>query len=232
MSTAGRSRRRRLPKDQRNWFGTACAASAILHCLAIILMPRSDTTDTEDLVVRSMMFIRKDVAVPIRAPAVPKITLQKPYNFIEPDTIVSSRVLKIPAVSVTVAARKQISKVEKLKFVDKTKRRPGGKSNNPPRFQELVRSRISESCEKNVSNRVRIMGGRLGKIVVLSVTILPSGELESVDIVESSNLPEVDRASIAAVRLAAPFPGFPSNPGLSRLKMRVPIRFSLGGKSG
>ena len=44
------------------------------------------------------------------------------------------------------------------KFADKIERRPGGKSDNPPRFQELVRRRISASCARNVPNRVRMLG--------------------------------------------------------------------------
>lgn len=205
----------------------ACIVSVLLHCSIIVFLPIPVVRKAQPLIVRSMAFIRKDVVDPIRASAVPK-TDNRPAL----DRVVRVEPLQVRVSPAPMTPEQTAARAEKLKFADKIERRPGGKSDNPPRFQELVRRRISASCDKNMSKSVRALGGRLEKIVVLTVTILPSGELELVHVVESSNLPAIDRASVEAVKLAAPFPKFPSDLGLLRLKLRVPIRFVLSGGAG
>ena len=232
MSGKVRTWRKQDAENRRDWFGTACIVSIVLHCLIIIGLPRPIAKDTELLVVRAMAFIRKDVVDPIRAPAVPEHARPNTDSRTTLDRVAQSEVLKVQAVPAEITPKEAAVPDEKLKFADKIERRPGGKSNSQPGFPDIIRNLISASCDKNMPNNVRMMGGRLEKIVVLTVTILPSGKLESVKVAQSSNLPTVDRASVEAVKLAAPFPRFPSNLGLSRLKLNVPIKFVISRKTG
>lgn len=232
MSGKVRTGRKHDAENRRDWFGTACIVSIVLHCLIIILLPHPVARDAEPLIVRAMAFIRKDVVDPIRAPAVPEHARPNTDSRTTLDHVIQGEALKIQAAPAEITPKEAAVPDEKLKFVDEIERRPGGKSDDSPRFPDIIRNLISASCDKNVPDRVRVIGGRLEKIVVLTVTILPSGELETVKVVQSSNLPMVDRASVEAVKLAAPFPKFPSDLGLSRLKLNVPIKFVLSGKTG
>lgn len=210
--------------DEFNWFAVAIAASVALHSLGIMfLLPSTVSRQDPALVIRSMTFIHKDAVDPIRTPT---------PHFTTPPMIVPERLLRShpdsESITVTATLRADDPKPvpvdnKKLTFDDRIKKRPGGRANQSPLFQELIRQRISRSCEKYVPEKAT--PGRRGRIVVLAVTILPSGKLESVEVIESSNHPVFDRATVKAVRMAAPFPSFPEGLNLPRLKLRVPIKF-------
>lgn len=230
MSGKRMARKRYDTEKQWDWFGTAVIVSIVVHCLIMIFLPRAVSRNTTRLIVRSMAFIRKDVVDPIRSPSVPEAALSSKNDRTRLERVARSEILEVSAAPTETGPDKLATPHQKLKFTDKLSRRPGGKIDNSPRFLEMVRSRISESCERHMSGSVSMIG--LQRIVVLSITILPSGKLESVEVVKSSNLPVVDRASVEAVKLAAPFPRFPRGLDLQRLKLRVPIKFVLDRKAG
>ena len=68
-----------------------------------------------------------------------------------------------------------------------------------------------------------------------------STDTKSLEFVESAGVAlaaaekmalDVNTEKQAAVKLAGPFPKFPSDLGLPRLKLNVPIKFVLTGKAG
>ena len=116
----------------------------------------------------------------------------------------------------------------KLRYSDRVRRRRGGNSTQSPGFMDVVRRQISDSCDKHMTRGERAAG--VDRVVVLSISILPSGELESVNVIESSSIATLDEATVEAVKKAAPFPRFPQGLKLPRLRLRIPIRCVLAGE--
>jgi len=63
--------------------------------------------------------------------------------------------------------------------------------------------------------------------VLLAVTIAPSGELLSHSIAKSSGVPELDRAAIASLERAAPFPPIPPEVSLDPFTLLVPFEYRV-----
>jgi protein TonB len=61
--------------------------------------------------------------------------------------------------------------------------------------------------------------------VLLKITIAPSGKLLNSAITQSSSVPELDRAALAALERSAPFPPIPPEVSSSPLTLAVPFRF-------
>lgn len=64
-------------------------------------------------------------------------------------------------------------------------------------------------------------------LVEISFEIAADGRLLSARVSQSSQNPSLDAAALAAVTAASPFPPIPSELGLSRLSLSLPIEFSL-----
>jgi protein TonB len=64
-------------------------------------------------------------------------------------------------------------------------------------------------------------------VVKVEATIAPSGQLLSQSIAESSGIAELDRAAIASVRRAAPFPAIPPEVSLNPLTVIIPFEYRV-----
>ena len=71
-------------------------------------------------------------------------------------------------------------------------------------FLGLIQQTISR-------NWIRPPSARTGMVVTLRINLLPGGELNSVNVIESSGNPAFDRSAVAAVQKAGRFP-VPSDP--------------------
>jgi len=58
------------------------------------------------------------------------------------------------------------------------------------------------------------------------LTIAPSGKLLSHEVVQSSGSDILDRAAVASLEKAAPFPPIPRDLGVSPLTLRVPFEYT------
>ena len=63
--------------------------------------------------------------------------------------------------------------------------------------------------------------------VLLAITIAPSGQLLSSEVLRSSGIEEADRAAIASTHRAAPFPPMPPKIGATAITFRVPYQFRV-----
>ena len=63
--------------------------------------------------------------------------------------------------------------------------------------------------------------------VLLQITVAPSGQLLDHSVMQSSGTPELDRAAIAALEHAAPFPPLPAEFKYNPLTFTVPFRFRI-----
>lgn len=213
-------------KKRKDWFGPALIVSLAAHCLVFLFLPDRivKDTSTSTLIIRSMAFIKKDVVNSIRTLSVSEVDPANSAGHSPLDKIDQREIIDVMA-ALPEKEDKSKPQDKKLKLSERVERRPEEKSDDSHGFLELIRERISASCKKHMEGRISIPGPQ--RMVVLSVTILPSGKLESVEVIESSNLPLIDNASIEAVKLAAPFPRFPNGFDRPSLKVRVPIRITL-----
>ena len=159
--------------DEFNWFAVAIAASVALHSLGIMfLLPSTVSRQDPALVIRSMIFIHKDVVDPIRTPT-PHLTT--------PPVIVPERLLRShpdsESITVTATLRADDPKPvpvdnKKLTFDDRIKKRPGGRVDQSPLLQELIRQRISRTFEKDRPEKAS--PGRTGSSGGSAVRRLPA----------------------------------------------------------
>ncbi len=63
--------------------------------------------------------------------------------------------------------------------------------------------------------------------VILAITIAPSGDLISDTVLKSSGIPEADRAAVASIDRAAPFPPIPPEISKTEITLRVPFQFRV-----
>ena len=225
------SGKRKISTLGPDWFAVALVLSTLLHAFALAFLARRGQRGATRFVVRPLLFARKDAVEPAWRPAAfPQAARPEVENPTSSDCPSPNETAQVKVTAPTGNEPRRVGAFEeKLRLADKIRRRPGAAVDRPSNFLDLLRKRISKSCEKHVSNRLRIAG--LERVVVLSVTVLPSGNLESVEVIQSCNLAAVDAASVEAVKLAAPFPRFPRALKLPRLKVRVPITYAmLGGQ--
>ncbi|MEY4589185.1 MAG: hypothetical protein RL497_1261 [Pseudomonadota bacterium] len=64
-------------------------------------------------------------------------------------------------------------------------------------------------------------------VVEITFEIAADGSLVSAEVSKSSQIPSLDAAALAAVTQASPFPPIPAALGLTRLRLTIPIEFSL-----
>jgi len=69
--------------------------------------------------------------------------------------------------------------------------------------------------------------GRREGVVLLRLTLAPSGEVLAERIEKSSQVPALDAEAVEMARRAAPFPPFPTQIHRERLDIVVPISFTL-----
>jgi protein TonB len=85
---------------------------------------------------------------------------------------------------------------------------------------------VSNYPGKVRSKLVRVFGSTRvrGKgITVVSFTVAENGTLQSARVRSSSGVPEIDKAALAAVRRASPFPSIPAGSGRSTWQFDVPL---------
>ena len=86
-------------------------------------------------------------------------------------------------------------------------------------FLGLIQQTISR-------NWIRPPSARTGMVVTLRINLLPGGELNDVNVIESSGNPAFDRSAMAAVQKAGRFP-VPSDPGkFDRYFRSLKLRFN------
>jgi TonB family protein len=215
-------------KGRRDIFGRLIVVSVVLHVIGLLLLPSGVGNRYGTYVFNPVDFDSRNVvgssAEPSESSGAGSI-----HGSTALDSFLNVRKEEspeVPGISSNPGDREV--KGTKLRFSDRVGRRMGGSSKQSPRFMDVVRKRISDSCDKHMTRGTRAAG--VDRVVVLSISILPSGELESVNVIESSKIATLDKASVEAVKKAAPFPRFPQGLKLPRLKLRIPIRCVLSGE--
>jgi len=74
-------------------------------------------------------------------------------------------------------------------------------------------------------HKVNPRSNKTGRVIVM-LTIAPSGKLLSHEVVQSSGSDILDRAAVASLEKAAPFPPIPRDLGVSPLTLRVPFEYT------
>lgn len=215
-------------KGSKDIFGRLVTVSVVLHVAALLMLPSGRDSRYGTYVFNPVDFDSKNVvgssAEPSEASGVGSIhgstALDSFLNVSKEESPESPGAVSHPE-------DREVTGT-KLRFADRIGRRTGGSSKQSPRFMDVVRRRISESCDKYMTRGTRAAG--IDRVVVLSISILPSGELESVNVIESSRVATLDKATVDAVKKAAPFPCFPQGLRLPRLRLRIPIRCVLSGE--
>lgn len=90
-------------------------------------------------------------------------------------------------------------------------------------FLKTVRKKIESKKKYPMSARDAGLKGRSG----IKVTILQNGQLEAVEIVDSSGYAALDNAALKSVRNAAPFPAIPEEAGRDKIAMRIYLVFKI-----
>jgi TonB family protein len=214
-------------KKPKDIFGRIILVSAAVHAIAIVLLPSGRWVGYGTRVIDPVAFDSRNV-VGSGGVASESYEVGKGLGSTALDRVVWAKPVEMteaPGLDSDIDPRGP--KSSKLRFSDRVGRRVRARPRGPS-FMEVVRRRISDSCDRYMARKTRAAG--VDHVVVLSISILPSGELESVDVIESSNVARLDKASVDAVKKAAPFPRFPEGLALPRLKLRVPIRCVLAGE--
>lgn len=68
---------------------------------------------------------------------------------------------------------------------------------------------------------------RIEGTAVVAFVISPNGSVGGIRLRKSAGNPALDKAALAMVRRAAPFPPFPKNSGRNRMPISVPVRFAV-----
>jgi TonB family protein len=214
-------------EDRRDRFWILFACSAAAHLIVLVLLPSLPDTGGDGYVERAIEFDGRSGGATAAMPPVWSDVLPVPEALALGDAV-GGGMQEAPAVPAPPLPDAGSVEETKPRLADNVGRNAVRPRRQVIPFREVVERRISDSFEKHMGNSVRLAG--IDRVVVLTVTILPSGEVESVDVERSSEIALVDEASVKAVKLAAPFPGFPKGLGLPRLKLRVPIRYTLAGE--
>ncbi len=90
-------------------------------------------------------------------------------------------------------------------------------------YFDMLRLKIESRKKYPASAQKKQVEGR----VVVGFTLNPDGRVASVEIVQSSRHPDLDRAALNAVKAAGPFPRPPSNLFDGPLQMKITIMFEL-----
>ncbi|HNG60514.1 MAG TPA: energy transducer TonB, partial [Cellvibrionaceae bacterium] len=91
-----------------------------------------------------------------------------------------------------------------------------------PYYQMVLRQIAQHKRYPAQAKRIRQQG-----LVEISFEISADGRLLSAQVSQSSQVPSLDAAALAAVTNASPFPPIPAELGVSRLRLSLPIEFSL-----
>lgn len=96
------------------------------------------------------------------------------------------------------------------------------KADANPYYQLVLRQIAQHKRYPAQAKRIRQEG-----LVEISFEIGADGRLLSAQVSQSSQIPSLDTAALAAVTAASPFPPIPAELGVSRLSLSLPIEFSL-----
>jgi TonB family protein len=91
-------------------------------------------------------------------------------------------------------------------------------------FLALIRKKIESKKKYPMSARNAGIEGRSE----VKITILRDGQLEKVEIIDSSGSEILDNAALESVREANPFPPIPSNLGRDKIEMSIYLTFRIG----
>ena len=91
------------------------------------------------------------------------------------------------------------------------------------RFAQTVRRKIESKKRYPLAARKSRFEGRVG----VKMTILKDGQLEMIEIIESSGHAILDKAALESVRRSAPFPQFPEEAERSRIQMSIYLAFKM-----
>jgi TonB family protein len=91
------------------------------------------------------------------------------------------------------------------------------------RFTQNVRRRIESKKIYPLAARKSMLEGQVG----LKITLLKSGQLETVEIIESSGHAILDKAAVESARKAAPFPSLPEGVERERVQMSIYLVFKM-----
>ena len=75
-------------------------------------------------------------------------------------------------------------------------------------------------------HKIKPRVGRVGE-VLLQITVAPSGELVSHEVLKSSGVAELDKAAVASMERAAPFPAIPPEVSSQPLTLIVPFHYRM-----
>jgi len=112
-----------------------------------------------------------------------------------------------------------------LSILDKPKTKVADDNSKVLRnFLILIRKKIESKKKYPMSARNAGIEGRSE----VKITILKDGQLEKVEIINSSGSEILDNAALESVRNAVPFPPIPSNLGRNKIEMSIYLVFKIG----
>ena len=91
------------------------------------------------------------------------------------------------------------------------------------RFAQIVRRKIESKKIYPLAARRSMIEGRVG----VKITILNDGQLEKVEIIESSGYEILDKAALKSVRSSIPFPPVPEEAKRERIQMSIYLIFKM-----
>ena len=146
--------------------------------------------------------------------------INKPHRMFSP---VGTAVLKETSPSEAQLFQSQItSGYDFLKEMPSIQSRPS-LSEIMGRFAQIVRRSIESQKRYPLAARKSRIEGRVG----IKMTIRRDGQLEMIEIIESSGHTILDIAALESVRRAAPFPPFPKEAERSRIQMSIYLVFKM-----
>ncbi len=94
------------------------------------------------------------------------------------------------------------------------------------RYQDSIKQKIQEERDYP---RAALRVGQQG-IVRIAFRVLSSGRIEDLKLIQPSNVPELDKEALDAVRRASPFSSFPDDFKEAEVEIEVDIVFKISGK--
>jgi protein TonB len=91
------------------------------------------------------------------------------------------------------------------------------------RYTRTVRMKIESQKRYPLTARRAMIEGRVG----IKMTILRDGQLENVEIIESSGYEILDKSALESIQSSAPFPPLPKDIERKRIQISIYLTFKM-----
>lgn len=197
---------------------------AKMNCLALVCVVKvglgvlllTHWNSGQDKRLETVLSVRtladEQAPIPIEAPPEPSLPNMPQLTVTAPQFIVQSAAITPPPSQVAPVTPQAVS----------TPAPAAPKADANPYYQLVLRQIAQHKRYPAQAKRIRQEG-----LVEISFDIGADGRLLSAQVSQSSQVPSLDAAALAAVTAASPFPPIPAELGVNRLSLSLPIEFAL-----